>query len=459
MNLPSEFLERMKNLLGNEFEQFLNSYQTPSPVSIRLNPLKKNNGFENEENVSWCEKGKYLKSRPQFVFDPLFHAGTYYVQEASSMLIAQAIDFSRDLKVLDLCAAPGGKSTLLASFLSGNSLLVSNETIKSRVKVLQENIIRWGNPNVMMTNNDSSDFSVLENYFDVIVADAPCSGEGMFRKDEEAIRQWSEKHILHCAERQKRILKNIIPSIKENGLLIYSTCTFSLEENEKMMEWVLSEYPDLFEPVKLNFPEKWNIANGHHADKIIQENAYRLYPHQVNGEGLFLFCLKKRNKNNEQNGYKNSNGNSGFKKIRKNEIKFLNDYLSGKIQVELFLKNNKIYAYPENLSDEMIFLQERLNVILRGIFLGEIKGNDFVPAHDFAMSNLPGENIHRIELSKEDALKFLKKEQIHSPVPLYFDWALATYQQVSLGWFKVVNHKLKNYFPMDWRIRKEISFY
>src|ERR1044071_5586576 len=199
------------------------------------------------DKIPWTEYGHYLSQRPSFTFDPLFHAGCYYVQEASSMFLEQAlkqtIDLSKPLRVLDLCAAPGGKSTHILSLISKDSLLVSNEVIRSRAKILKDNIVKWGYSNVVVTNNDPKDFQRLENHFDVIVVDAPCSGSGLFRREPEAIEEWSINNVQLCCQRQQRILADIIPALKGGGILIYSTCSYSPQEDEQIVQWMRNEFP------------------------------------------------------------------------------------------------------------------------------------------------------------------------------------------------------------------------
>ena len=214
MNLPIQFIERTKAILQEEYSAFENSLLQPTPTSIRINDKM---AYEpSDELVSWCETGYYLKERPLFTADPLFHAGVYYVQEASSMFLSQAIiqHFPNAAAVLDLCAAPGGKSTLLSQFLRNDCILVSNEIIRSRAYILAENLSKWGNPNIVVSNNDPADFSGIPNYFDAVVVDAPCSGEGLFRKDPRSISEWSESNIKLCAERQRKILTDIWESFK-----------------------------------------------------------------------------------------------------------------------------------------------------------------------------------------------------------------------------------------------------
>jgi len=243
--LPDDFLLRMQQQLEkDEFNSFVESFANDSLPSVRVNPAKKEDRFSQYEQVPWCLHGFYLKEKPVFTLDPAFHAGTYYPQEASSMVLWHLLEKiekeenGRALKVLDLCGAPGGKSTLIASFLKGEGLVVANEVIQSRARILRENIIKWGAPNAVVTQSDPSAFAKLPGLFDVMVVDAPCSGEGMFRKGEVARREWSVENTRHCAVRQRRILSDSWDALRENGWLIYSTCTFNPEENEENLIWL-----------------------------------------------------------------------------------------------------------------------------------------------------------------------------------------------------------------------------
>ncbi|MDR1585712.1 MAG: RsmB/NOP family class I SAM-dependent RNA methyltransferase, partial [Prevotellaceae bacterium] len=232
MNFPESFVERSKSLLGDEYNVFEAALQTTPPVSVRVN--NKIDMHPSEELVPWCEKAYYLQERPLFTADPLLHAGAFYVQEASSMFLYQAVKqhFPSAKRTLDLCAAPGGKSTLLLQSLPDDGLLVSNEIIRSRAHILAENITKWGNPNAVVTNNSPADFGKLPGYFDAVVVDAPCSGEGMFRKDADAAGEWSLQLVNLCAERQREIVSSVWKALKPDGILVYSTCTFNREENE-----------------------------------------------------------------------------------------------------------------------------------------------------------------------------------------------------------------------------------
>ena len=240
MAIKPEFIEQMKRIVPGEYEQLVNALQsTPPAVSVRLNPMK--NAEYPGHPVPWCGLGRYLDERPAFTFDPLLHAGAFYVQDASSMIIDHIVRtlVPQPVRYLDLCAAPGGKTTAALSALPEGSLVVANEIMGNRAAILRENVIKWGYPNVVVTNNAPADFTPLRNFFDVIAIDAPCSGEGMFRKDETAVSQWNPGLVCQCADRQKGIIDDIWQSLRPGGLLIYSTCTFNLEENEHMLEHII----------------------------------------------------------------------------------------------------------------------------------------------------------------------------------------------------------------------------
>src|SRR6187399_197007 len=263
MQLPQALLNSLESITGFNKEAFKKVHESGEQVtSIRVNPSKQFEISNLKFQIPWTEYGYYLEARPSFTFDPLFHAGCYYVQEASSMFLEQAvkqtIDLSQPLKILDLCAAPGGKSTHILSLITKESLLVSNEVIRSRANILTDNIVKWGCSNVIVTNNDPRDFQRLENYFDVMVVDAPCSGSGLFRRDPDAIEEWSEQNVALCSQRQQRILADILPALKNGGVLIYSTCSYSKEEDEEICEWLSDELKIKNEKLKIDL--KWNVA-------------------------------------------------------------------------------------------------------------------------------------------------------------------------------------------------------
>lgn len=288
---PESFIRRISTQEYIDAGELLDSLQQASPSSIRINLSKWNKWPLDSERVPWCSSGFYLKTRPSFTLDPLFHSGCYYPQEASGMFIEQVfrqiVNTDRYIRVLDLCGAPGGKSIHLSSMIGPGGLLVSNEVIRSRAAVLAENIAKWGAGNTIVTQNDPSVFTGLHGFFDVILIDAPCSGEGMFR-DAVAINEWSEENTFHCSDRQKRILADVWPALDENGILIYSTCTFNPGENEENIKWLeTSHQAESLELDLSEFPEITKID-------FQGINGYGFYPGRIKGEGFFVSVIKKR---------------------------------------------------------------------------------------------------------------------------------------------------------------------
>jgi 16S rRNA C967 or C1407 C5-methylase (RsmB/RsmF family) len=293
---PGDFIERIRTQDYIDSESLLKALDEPSPVSIRLNRGKWNKIPTGSEPVPWCRSGYYLPSRPSFTLDPLFHSGCYYPQEASSMFLEevflQVTQGRKNMRVLDLCAAPGGKSTHLSDLAGEDSLLISNEVIRSRASVLAETITKWGASNVIVTQNDPSAFSRLEGYFDIILADAPCSGEGMFRS-RVAVDEWSAANTALCAERQKRIIQDVWPSLKENGILIYSTCTFNPGENEQNIRWLTEK--NNAESIAVDITGFNDIVPINYEGI----HGYGFHPGKIKGEGFFISAIRKKEKQNE----------------------------------------------------------------------------------------------------------------------------------------------------------------
>jgi NOL1/NOP2/fmu family ribosome biogenesis protein len=395
------------------------------------------------EKIPWTDNGYYLASRPSFTFDPLFHAGCYYVQEASSMFLEQALkqtaDLSQSLKVLDLCAAPGGKSTHLLSLISKESLLVSNEVIRSRANILTDNIVKWGCSNVIVTNNDPRDFLRLENYFDVIIVDAPCSGSGLFRRDAEAIEEWSDHNVALCSQRQQRILADVLPALKNRGVLIYSTCSYSKQEDEEIYEWLMSELK--VENLKLKVEKNWNIVQS--------DGGYRFWPDKVKGEGFFIACFRK----NEADDGDAHLPKVKLEKFSSKEMEILNknvntDGLS-------FLRHGEIiYAVPEKLLAEINFLSSKLRIVNCGTKVGEIIKDKLIPDHALALSNIVSDKISRLELDNEQAIQYLKKKELNLETDKK-SWNLVTYQGHPLGWVNILPNRINNYYPKELRILKD----
>lgn len=442
MNLPIQFIERTKAILQEEYSAFENSLLQPTPTSIRINDKM---AYEpSDELVSWCETGYYLKERPLFTADPLFHAGVYYVQEASSMFLSQAIiqHFPNAAAVLDLCAAPGGKSTLLSQFLRNDCILVSNEIIRSRAYILAENLSKWGNPNIVVSNNDPADFSGIPNYFDAVVVDAPCSGEGLFRKDPRSISEWSESNIKLCAERQRKILTDIWESLKPEGVLVYSTCTYNREENENNVEWICRELDA--ELLKIDL-----FGNN---DIVETDFGYRFFPHRTRGEGFFLSTLRKKGDIIRTKEFK-QDLKKGTKFVTHSEHSFR---LKNQIERTLINDNNYIRAYSTARLNEFLYLIKNLNCIESGVLVSEIKGKDTIPTTQLALSKeLERENIQSVEVDIKTAIAFLKKESIFLP-QCEIGFVLILYKKQALGWVKNLGNRTNNLYPNNWRIRMNL---
>ncbi len=455
--LPENLLAELRLQQGFDEIAFLLAHQQLPNTSIRLNPKKKTaiaplsegEGLGMRSKIAWCENGFYLKARPSFTYDPLFHAGCYYVQEASSMflefVLKQSVDLSQSLKVLDLCAAPGGKSTLVASLLNENSLLVSNEVIKNRATILKENLVKWGSENVLVTNNDPKHFERLENYFDVLVIDAPCSGSGLFRKEPNYLNEWNENLVSLCNQRQQRILADVWKCLKPNGVLIYSTCSFSESENEEIADWMVDELQA--ENISINAPTEWNIVTT--KSKKHKAQGFRFYPHLVQGEGFFCCAMRKQNADFEKPRLKKSKQKTST--INKS---ILSNWLTAIDAYEFQQKNEFVIAQPKSLIGEMEFISGKLNVIKSGINIGQLTHKDLIPDHELAMSNLLSDKIQKVELNFEQAIQYLKKEEIKNFESNFVGWTLMQYQHQNLGWAKVLSNRINNYYPMNGRILK-----
>ncbi len=459
-SLPPELLLSLQKVKGFTEDTFKAVHQLGTQItSIRLNPGKilsiPSSILSLEpEKVLWASNGFYLKERPSFTLDPLFHAGAYYVQEASSMFLEEAlkqtVDLSTPLKILDLCAAPGGKSTLIQSLISKDSLLVSNEVIKTRVNILAENITKWGAANVVVTNNDPSDFKRLQNYFDVIVVDAPCSGSGLFRKDPNAISEWSENNVQLCVQRQQRILADIMPSLKDGGVLIYSTCSYSQQEDEVIADWLTTSFK--VESLPLKVDAAWGIVET--VSEKTHAFGYRFYPDKVKGEGFFIATFKKPVTEEMVTEIKSQKSKVKNKKdafVTDNEVQVLKSYLLNPDDFFFIKQNEEVIALPIHLENDLVIIQSALYIKKAGVQMGTLIRNELIPAHVLAVSNMISPFIPKLEINKEAALQYLRKVDINVKCDI-IGWVLLTYQHLPLGWLKIMPNRTNNYYPKEWRI-------
>lgn len=460
MILPDGLLRSLEKCEGFDRDDFVDAHAEPPVVSIRLNHAKLSHHLgpdellspvdggvydqlEIKDNVPWTASGHYLKTRPSFTLDPLFHAGMYYVQEASSMFIEHILDSQlkdkKNLKALDLCASPGGKTTLLAS-MPHFKLILANEIIQSRVAPLFENVIKWGAPHVFISNNDPHDFASMGEFFDVVLVDAPCSGSGLFRKEQHAVDIWNQDLVQFCSLRQKRILEDAISVIVEGGYLLYSTCSYSYEENEMNLDYIVQNY-DL-EPVHVEIPSSWGVVTCQ--SPVHKAFGYRFYPDKVSGEGFFCALFKK---------------NTSLRSIAairptksKHSYVFTNEnWIENSASLHFLMYREDLMAMHSDLTDDINLLQQFFLLKRSGMKLGSLVRGDLNPDHELAMSLLLSSQIQRHELTYDQAISFLRKDSLD----ISFSekgWVLTSYKGIPLGWLKAIQGRSNNYYPKNWRI-------
>jgi len=442
---PDGFIKRIKSQKYIDSVALLKALEEPSPVSIRINPGKWNNKPLNSEPVPWCNTGFYLDSRPSFTLDPLFHSGSFYPQEASGMFLEQVfkqcISQTGYLRVLDLCGAPGGKSTHLSSLIGSRGLLVANEVIRTRATILAENIAKWGGTNTLVTQNDPSVFSRLSGFFDIVLVDAPCSGEGMFR-DPVAVKEWSEENSFHCSERQKRILPNVWPALRENGILIYSTCTFNPGENEENIKWLLNYHEA--ETVELNVNDFKGITEIDYQGV----KGYGFYPDKIKGEGLFVSVIRKIGGSDQA---MNRTQKKSGRELSKADQKIAKEWTT--FPGENIIRNgDEIFSFPGRMEDHQM-LHRSLKVIRNGTRICIAKKNGYIPTHELALSDSIRNSVFTVaELDYVQAVAYLRRDNLLiKGIPK--GWFIAIYKGVNLGFCNNIGNRINNYYPIGWRIR------
>ncbi len=453
MVLPQEFTTYTRALMGDElYEKLHAALDQEPPVSIRLNPFKTINGetevYNVDEGVAWSDNGYYLSGRPNFTFDPLFHAGAYYVQEASSMFVAWIVKqlIHSPITMLDLCAAPGGKSTALRSVLPQGSLLFCNEPKTQRASILAENVQKFGHPDMVVTSNFAADYHKSGLQFDAILADVPCSGEGMFRKDVGAIAEWSETNVEHCWRLQREIIADIWPCLKPGGLLIYSTCTFNDKENERNVEWIAQELgaiPDL-PPI----PSAWNITGSIGSELP----ACRFIPGVSKGEGLFLCVLRKSLEHDIVHEEKRKRPQKSIAQI--NKLPEKPQWLNADLAFDTRQINGNIHAIPSEWTSLFDKASTALRIVHAGVALATPKGKELVPhpalAHSIALNT---DAFCKCELDYDSAIAFLRREAITLTPETPRGYVLVTYQGMPLGFVKNIGNRANNLYPQEWRIK------
>ena len=421
MQLPKEFEEYTRSLMGEElYSKLISGLAATPPVSIRLNPFKvaKDAYLEDEEQlnglqltpVPWAKDGYLLSERPSFTLDPLFHAGAYYVQEASSMfldfIIRQLV--KEPVTMLDLCAAPGGKTTCAMAALPEGSILYSNEPIRTRANILAENVMKFGHPDIIVTNNYAKDYAKAKKTFDVILTDVPCSGEGMFRKDPNAINEWSTSNVDSCWKIQRSIVEDIWQCLKPGGILIYSTCTFNAHEDEENVQWIIDNLgadPIALEGVK----EEWNITGALKGNLPV----YRFIPGKTKGEGLFMAVMRKKGEPTQ------GSTPTILKKERKISMK-----------------------------------EKGLKVMTHGINPPTQKGKKTIPDISLALSINQKENDYpHVDVDRQTAINYLRREAITLPADTPRGIVTITYKGLGLGFANNIGNRANNLYPQEWRIK------
>ena len=459
MNIKDSFVKYIEEAIGHENALVaFSAFEEPASTAVRYNPSKPC-GMKVGRRVPWAEHGYILPERPVFTLDPLFHAGAYYVQDSSSMFVGYAfrkmlseiqLPQGRPLRVLDLCAAPGGKTTDMAASLreavGGQFILVANEVMKARVGILADNVALWGDPNVVVTCDDPAAFGALPGFFDIIVTDVPCSGEGMFRKDEEAVQQWSEDNVSLCEARQRRILADVWPSLKEGGVLVYSTCTFNRRENDGNVEWISSELGARM----LTTDDMLGGMPG----VIKTDRGYSLVPGHVEGEGQYCAILRKTS-----DVVLNDAPVRSRKAPRQAKPAPVPDGLQRLLNIPAVFrtKGDTITAVPENIASDVSRVEEALHVVAAGCAVGVVKGKDLVPDADLALSMMLADGAYpAVELDHQGALAFLHRDaQVFPESPR--GYLLIKHEGLSLGFVKNLGNRSNSLHPQSRRIRMDIK--
>ncbi len=448
---PAAFTDRMKAHFGEDYDAFLAALDEPPVTTVRTHPVK----FHREASslplanaIPWSAYGFYLSSRPSFTFDPSFHAGAYYVQESSSMFLEQALKatgiLDNSIRVLDMCAAPGGKSTHILSLINQESILVSNEVIAGRNRILRQNLARWGYANSIVTQNKAEDFAGLGETFDIIVVDAPCSGEGLFRKDKAAIGEWSEANVTMCAERQENILQHIIQCLKPGGYLVYSTCTYEDIENLAQVRRLVNDggFDSIAIPNAGSFqPQLTTVSTGGCL-------GYAFYPHRTSGEGFFLSLLRKKGEWQETTTPPARIADKTIQDIRPQ----LDNFISAPEHF-LAIKHQNIYNILPARFWQAYRSLSGLYIRNAGICAGEVKGKDLIPAHELSLALDMRPDFPSINIDHPAAIAFLKGETV-SVATNHKGWVAIRHNGLNLGFAKALPNRINSYFPKEWRILK-----
>lgn len=465
MQLPAEFITQMNTLMGEDRAKRLFDGLLEEPITaVRVNG--KCSGMfpvSAASRVAWCASGWILEQRPNFTFDPLLHAGCYYVQEASSMFLHRVLStyVNRPVMMLDMCAAPGGKTTVALDALPQGSMVVCNEPIKLRAQILAENIQKWGASGVMVTNNYPEQFAHSSLLFDVLLCDVPCSGEGMFRKDAEAVAGWSRQRVEQCAQLQREIVQTVWGRLRDGGLMIYSTCTFNTLENEENVRWIAEKLGA--EVLAVPVEEAWQIMPS--LLPSYKAPVYRFMPGYTKGEGLFMAVLKKHGEApyvldaEAERNTKKENGKARKQKatcaIDSKLTEPLTQWLRPAYKCVLRHQEDEVMALPLPLAGSYdMAVKQGLKVLSAGVPVARIKGRDLVPHHALSLSRERALDLFPlVAVDYATAIDFLRCEAVRLPENTPKGFVLLTYRGVPLGFCKNIGNRANNLYPREWRIK------
>ena len=458
MRLPEQFISRMQRELGvAEAEVLCAALETEPSTSVRLNPAKMAEQKWGGGRVAWSDYGYLLGERPAFTLDPDFHAGAYYVQEASSQFAGYIVSMAvggaeacKGQRVLDMCAAPGGKSTHYATLVGERGLVVANEINRSRAAVLADNARKWGLGNMVVTCNDSARVADFEEWFDVVAVDAPCSGEGMFRKSDEACEQWSEANVAMCAERQWEILQNAFRSLKPGGVLLYSTCTFNRTEDEDVVGRACEEFGDeLLAVDDIPIGDDWGVVTGR--EGVFQ--TFRFFPHRLTGEGMFMAVARKAGLATSRRRMPKAR-RKVMEAVDKRTAQELSRWVKESEQMRFFAAGDTLYGCRKEHYDEVEALAGTLAVIYSGVAMGQVFKGKLKP--DGALALYAGVNHDAVaccEVDEQEALKFLRKQDMDA-AQFSEGVNMVLYGGRPLGFVKRVGARVNNMYPNSLRILK-----
>ena len=446
--LPEEFVRSMREMLGDEAERLFSALDTPAEVSIRVNPAKPAEVFEGEA-IGWSPNGRYLAERPQFTLDPLMHGGAYYVQEASSQFVAHILreDNLEGGRVLDMCAAPGGKTTVYSSLVGRRGLVVANDINRGRTLALSGNVQRWGMGNVVVTCNEPEHIGAFEQWFDVVAVDAPCSGEGMFRKMDEAREEWTPASVEQCVARQRDILAEAWRVLRPGGKLIYSTCTFNDREDEGIVRWLVEEYDDeIVATERIETEDKWGIVRS----DIGPFQCFHFYPHSARGEGFFAAVACKTEDVTKRRTPKGRR--KVFTTLQSKDLAEVSRWVDDAKTMSFRCVGDVVYGYSSAVMEDITQLSESLSVVYSGVAMGQIFKGTLKPEHSLAL--FVGRNrdvVTEVELSLEDAQNYLRRQDIDAK-QFSEGVNVVTYKGVAIGFIKRIGARCNNMYPKDLRI-------